>query len=74
MIAFIAATDSSCRAPVIMADNPPGPDMWICGEPALPGKTACAECRARLYYKPNSQQLKTLDWAASRSLTYAGRK
>lgn len=74
MIAFTDATDRSCRAPVAMADNPPGPEMWICGEPALLGRTACAECRARLYYTPTSQQLKTLDWAARRSLTYAGRK
>ncbi|MDK4729370.1 hypothetical protein [Rhizobium phaseoli] len=68
MIAFIAATDSSCRAPVIMADNPPGPDMWICGEAAKPGSAYCPECHTRFYYKPTTRALKAMDYMAGKPL------
>jgi hypothetical protein len=62
MIPFIDTETHHCRTPLVMAHNPPGPDMLVCGQPTVPGKTYCTSCRAVLYYRPTKTELKSLDW------------
>jgi hypothetical protein len=59
---FLAVGSNQCRAPVVMAHNPPGPDMIVCGEATKPGSAYCPECRARLYYRPGKRELNAMDF------------
>lgn len=61
MIRFLDTDAKHCRTPI---SGDPGPDMLVCGQPPVPGKSSCSECRARLYYRPTKTELKTLDWVA----------
>lgn len=61
MTRFVDATDATCRTPLVMAHNVPGPDMLICGQQTLRGRTCCEACHSRLYYKPTKQGLANLD-------------
>lgn len=65
MISFLTATERQCKTPV---SGEPGPEMMVCGEPALPGRTACAICRPRLYYRPTKIELNRIDHSAAKPL------
>lgn len=65
MTRFVDATDFSCRTPI---SGNPGPDMLICGNATLPGRTFCPECKPRLYYRPTARELRGLDFKAGRPI------
>lgn len=55
MTTFYEATSVQCMTPI--SGN--GPDMIVCGAPAIQGRRCCEKCRSVLYVPP-----KGLAWAA----------
>lgn len=70
-VRFLDVANNQCRTPV---SGTPGPDMLVCGAPVLPGRTCCAKCRRKLYYRPTVKARAAVDRLALKATDHMVRK
>lgn len=51
-VRFADAGRRECQTPI---SGEPGPDMQVCGERTVPGRTCCPACLPRLYWRYKGQ-------------------